>query len=67
MGKPFDKFAITFICGMIGVILAFVFYGLYVDGIIIDEYVTGSITIEEIMALTILVWTAIGVILAAFT
>jgi len=52
---------------MIGVILAFVFYGLYVDGIIIDEYVTGSITIEEIMALTILVWTAIGVILAAFT
>lgn len=65
MSKPFDKFAITFICGMVGVVLAFILYGLYTNGVIIDEYVTGSITIEEVMAFTIIVWTIIGVVIAA--
>lgn len=66
MGKPFDKFIIVFTCGMIGIILAFIVYYLYSNGIVIDEYVTGTITIENVMALVIIVWSAIGVVLGAF-
>lgn len=51
---------------MVGVVLAFILYGLYTEGVIIDEYVTGSITIEEVMAMTIVIWTIIGVVIAAF-
>ena len=66
MGSNLNKFAITFICGMIGIILAFILYGLNINGIIIDEYISASLTIEEVMALTIIVWSLIGVGLAAF-
>lgn len=66
MDKPFEKFAITFICGMVGVVLAFILYGLYTNGVVIDEYITGTITIEEVMALTIIAWTVIGVVISAF-
>lgn len=65
MGKPFDKFAIVFICGMVGVILAFIVYGLYSEGIIVDEYITGTISITDVMSFIILAWSIIGVVLAA--
>jgi len=66
MGE-FKKFAIVFICGMIGIGLAFVLYLLNAEGILVDEYITGSITIENIMSITIIIWTLIGVVISVFT
>jgi len=59
-----ETFAIIFICGMMGIVLAFILYLLHINGIVIDEYVTGSITIENIMAITIIVWAMVGVMVA---
>lgn len=65
MGDSIKYFAIVFICGCIGIGLALILYILNAQGILIDEYITGSITIENVMALTILIWTLIGVVLSA--
>jgi len=67
MGNPFDKFAVVFICGMIGIILAFILYILNLNGVVIDEYVSESLTIEELMAIAIIIWTIIGVVIAALS
>ena len=67
MGKSIDTFIITFICGMIGIVLAFITYLLYVNGIVVDEYITATLTIENMMALIILAWTSLGVLLSAIS
>lgn len=51
-------------CGLIGIILAAMEKIMYDEGIIIDEFVTGSITLPDLMAFTIIIWLIIGVILA---
>ena len=66
MEKSFRSFAIVFICGLIGIIQAYILYVMNLEGIVVDEYITGSITIENVMALTILVWAMIGVVASAF-
>jgi hypothetical protein len=54
----------VFACGMVGVILAMIEQTMYDRGIVIDEFVTGSIQMWEVMALTIIVWLLIGVVIA---
>ena len=51
-------------CGFAGIILAAIEYTLYEEGVLIDEFVTGSITIADLMAITIVIWLIIGVIIA---
>lgn len=51
-------------CGLIGILLAAIEYILYMQGTIIDEFVTGTITLPEIMAMTIIIWLIIGAVLA---
>lgn len=65
MDRYMKKFSLGFGCGLIGVLLAAILDIMNTRGIIIDEYITGSITIPEVMAITILIWVIIGVILAA--
>ena len=67
MGDSVRYFAIVFICGCIGIALALILYILNAQGIVVDEYISGSITIENLMAVTILIWTMIGVVLSAIT
>ena len=50
--------------GFVGIILAAIEKILYDSGTIIDEFITGSITIENLMAITIIMFLLIGVILA---
>jgi len=47
-----------------GIIIAFIEYALYTNGILIDEYVTGTITIGDVMAVTIIMFALIGVVIA---
>ena len=51
-------------CGFVGVIMAAIEYTLWEEGILLDEFVTGSITIADLMAITIVIWLIIGVIVA---
>ena len=51
-------------CGFFGIILAAIEHTLYQEGILIDEFITGSVTITDLMAITIIGWLIIGIILA---
>jgi hypothetical protein len=54
---------IVMFCGFAGIILAFIEKALYDNGTIIDEFITGTITITDLMALTIIIWIIIGIII----
>ena len=55
---------LVFGSGMIGIIFAGILKALYDRGIVIDEMITGSITITDVMGITILLWLLIGVMIA---
>jgi hypothetical protein len=57
----------VFGCGMIGLILAMIWQTLYTNGVVVDEFVTGTIQSWEVMALIIIVWLIIGVVVAIAT
>jgi hypothetical protein len=54
-------------CGFAGIILAAVEYTLYIEGILLDEFVQNTVTISDLMAITIIIWLIIGVIVAVTT
>lgn len=58
---------IIVVCGVLGVVNAMVFKTLNDKGILISEFLTGTITITVLMAFTIIVWLFIGVIVAVAT
>ena len=63
--EDFEVVPIILICGVIGIINAMIFHTLNDEGIIIDEFITGSITITNLMALVIVIWLIVGIIIAA--
>ena len=48
--------------GFAGIVFAFILKALYDGGILIDEFITGSIVISDLMALTVIVWIMVGII-----
>lgn len=48
-----------------GIVLAFIEERLYNDGVVIDEFIAGSITISELMALTVVIFVLFGIVVAA--
>ena len=60
MGRNERAFAIPTLCGIIGIILAITVQLLNDAGIIIDEYLTGTIVLREVQAVIILVWLIMG-------
>ena len=65
MGRNERAFAISMLCGIIGIILAITLQLLNTAGIVIDEFISGTITIREVQAIVIIVWIIIGVAVAA--
>lgn len=56
---------VTILIGMVaGIICAAMELSLYNDGVWVDEFITGSITIADFMAVTIILWTLIGIVIA---
>ena len=49
--------------GFAGIIFAFILKTLYDGGILIDEFITGSIVISDLMGLTVIAWILVGIIL----
>lgn len=54
---------IVMFCGFAGVIFAFIENVLYTKGILIDEFISGTVSIADLMTLTIVLWILIGIII----
>lgn len=61
----YDGAMTTIGIGSIGVFVAYIFWYLNENGIWIDQAITASTTIEEIMAVIIIIFLLVGVLLAA--
>lgn len=58
-------FAILTLCGIIGLIFALILQFLYEGGILVDELVSGTITLRELQLGVIVLWEVFGIIVAA--
>lgn len=65
MDSDVNRALIIMVMGAMGIIFAAVTKHLNDSGILIDEFITGSITITDVMTVIILVFFSCGVILAA--
>ena len=63
--SDFDTLVIVLVFGVIGVIVAMLARTMYVREVILDEFITGSITITDFMAGVIILFLVIGVVVAA--
>lgn len=61
MGRNERAFAITMLCGLIGVLFAIMFQFLNSAGIIVDEFITATLTLREVQALIIIGWITLGI------
>ena len=67
MDRDLSRVIIIILFGLAGICMAGISYALYVNGIVVDEMVSGSITIQNVMAIEIIVWLIVGGIIAART
>ena len=63
--KAYDAAVTTIGVGTIGIFVAYIFWYLNDRGIWIDQAITASTTIEEIMAIILIIFILVGVLLAA--
>lgn len=61
----YDAAVTTIGIGGIGVFVAYIFWYLNDKGIWVDQAITASTTIQEIMAIIIIIFLLVGVLLAA--
>ncbi len=61
----YDAAVTTIGMGAIGIFVAYIFWYLNDAGIWIDQYITASTTIQEIMAVIVLIFLLVGVLLGA--
>ena len=65
MDRDLRRCIIVMLFGLAGICMAGISYTLYLNGIMVDEMVTGSITIQNVMSIEIIVWLMVGGIIAA--
>ncbi len=65
MAKDYMVAMIIVVCGIIGIVLAIMVQMMYADQLLVNELVTGTITLRVIQTIIILMWMVIGVCLAA--
>jgi len=63
MGSMVGLFAIIMLVGIAGILTSAIIYEMYVGGWVIDEYISGTISIADVM--TIMIVTSIIVALIA--
>lgn len=61
MGRNERAFAIPLLCGIIGILLAIMLQFLNDAEILVDEFITATLTIREVQYIVIIVWIIIGV------
>ena len=62
MRRDVEGFVIILLFIIMGVVFSGLLYYLYDNGIVINEMITGSITIDKVMALNLVLWSLVGVI-----
>lgn len=62
VSKDLEAGIVIMLCGFAGIIMAAIEYVMYEQGLIIDEFITGSITLPDVMALTIILWIIAGIL-----
>ena len=63
--RAYDAAVTTIGMGAIGVFVAYIFWYLNDNGIWVDQAITASTTIQEIMAIIIVIFLLVGVLLGA--
>ena len=63
--REFGVFVVIFGFGLLGVLMAIIEYYLYTNGIILDEMITGSITLLNVQTFTVIFFQLVGVVVAA--
>ena len=63
--KEYDAAVTTIGMGTIGIFIAYIFWYLNENEIWVDQAITASTTIQEIMAIIIVIFLLVGVLLAA--
>jgi len=63
--RAYDAAVTTIGMGAIGVFVAYIFWYLNDKGIWVDQAITASTTIQEIMAIIIVIFLLVGVLLGA--
>lgn len=66
MGSMIGLFAIIMIVGMAGIITSAIIYEMYVGGWVIDEYISGTITIADVMTVMIVTTIIVALIAGAY-
>lgn len=61
----FDTLLIVLLFGVLGIVIAMIFNAMNTAGVVVDEFVTGSVSITDLMAGTIVFFLIIGVVVAA--
>lgn len=64
MDREIKTGLIVFLCILAGIMIAAIEYELNSQGILINEFVTGTISITDLMAVTIIIWVLVGGIIA---
>ena len=65
MRQEARAFAIPMACGLVGILIAIMLQMFDSAGIIIDEYLTGTLVLREVQAFIIIIWIVIGIVFAA--
>lgn len=67
MGSNEQVFAILLLSGIVGILLAILEQMLYEQGILINEFITGTVTLPAIQLVTILIAELFGLAIVAIT
>ena len=54
-------FAVSLLCGFLGVLIAIALQLMYAGGILVDEFITGTITLREVQFVVVFMWILIGI------
>jgi len=65
MGEKEKSFGIVALCGIIGIIFALILQLMNDHSILINEFLTGTITLRVVQVVVILIWQMVGVIIVA--
>lgn len=63
MRKELQILLIIVTCAVLGLITANIIYILYTQNIVVNELLTGSITINSLMFLVFFVWLIVGIVI----
>lgn len=61
----FEALVIVLIFGVLGLVLSMIVKNLYDSGTVVDEFITGTITITEVQAGIIVLFLIFGIVLSA--